>query len=105
MVKNGEKYLITADNWFIAPDGQRYRAAWGTCYVKNITEVFGFTPSRPSTNWYIEVGEEGKEVVLAGCQVHFAVRSEERPIYLEGTYERPDVIGFEFPSNEVYYAE
>ena len=23
------KYLITTDNWFYAPDGKEYRAAWG----------------------------------------------------------------------------
>ena len=79
MITNGQKYLITTDNWFIAPDGDTCRAVWGTCYSKNIREVFGFEPSRPSTNWYLEVGGNGKEMILAGCQIHYAVRCEEIP--------------------------
>lgn len=105
MVKDGQKYLITSDNWFTGPDGQRYRAAWGTCHVKNIGDVFGFTPSRPSTNWYLEVGVDGKEIILAGCQIHFAIRCEERPIPLDGTYIRPDTGSIEYPCNEIYFAE
>lgn len=34
------KYLITTDAWFIAPDGQQYKAVWGD--VEIVTdEVLG----------------------------------------------------------------
>lgn len=105
MVKDGQRYLVTTDNWFKAPDGQEYRAAWGVCHVRNIADVFGFTPTRPSTNWYLEVGVEGKEIILAGCQIHYVVRCEERPVCLEGTFTRPETVGLHFPKNGIYFAE
>lgn len=105
MIKNGQRYLVTTDNWFTAPDGQQYKAVWGTCYVKNITEVFGFTPTRPSTNWYMEVGVEGKEMILAGCQIHYSVRCEDKPVCLKGTFQRTDSIGLDFPENSIYFAD
>lgn len=105
MVKEGLKYLVTTDNWFTAPDGEQYRAVWGTCKVKSIIDVFGFSPSRPSTNWYLEIGEEGKEAIVAGCQIQYAVRCEERPVCLAGTYERADTPGLIFNTNGIYFAE
>lgn len=42
---------------------------------------------------------------MAGCQIHYAIRCEERPVCLEGTYKRTDTGDYEFPANEIYFAE
>lgn len=63
--------LVTCDDWFFAPDGRTYRAVWGR--VKGIVaakDLIGFDPSRPSTNWYLEIGD----VLIAGCRIHYAVK-------------------------------
>jgi hypothetical protein len=72
-IEVGKKALVTTDNWFFAPNGQSYRAVFGT--VKNIhtTEaIFGFTPTGKSTNWFLEIGD----MLIAGCQIHYALRTD-----------------------------
>ena len=72
----GENVLVTCDNWFFAPDGQQYRAVWGKVYgVRQDNEVLGIKTNRGSTNWYLEIGS----MILAGCQIHYAVHCPERP--------------------------
>jgi hypothetical protein len=73
------KYLITTDNWFIAPDGKHYRAVWGNCQTVTAEEALGLVPNRNSANWFVKVENNGEEVVLAGCQIHYAVSCKERP--------------------------
>lgn len=106
MIQNGNRYLVTTDHWFVAPDGEQYRSAWGECYLKNIQEVFGFNPANPSTNWYLSIGKEGKEIIIAGCQIHYAIRSEEKPFNVfEGrSYSEKDS-GLLVTANRIYYAE
>lgn len=106
MVKDGEKYLITTNNWFYGPDGESYRAAWGTCKLRRMEDVFGFTPSRPSTNWYLEVGSPDKYVIIAGCQIHYAVRLEEKPKsnHFNKFYTDKDT-GMTLNEDRIYYAE
>lgn len=106
MIKQGEKYLVTTDNWFLGPDGQSYKAAWGKCYINSTFEKLGFTPLRPSTNWFLSVGVEGKEVIIAGCQIHYAVRCNDRPVSTvkPETYKQKDT-GIEYITNNIYYAE
>ena len=72
------KYLITTDAWFIAPDGKQYKAAWGECEIMsdNLLEI---ATNRNSTNWFVKVGSISKHVIIAGCQIHYAVKSEECP--------------------------
>ena len=73
------KYLITTDNWFIAPDGKQYRAVWGD--VEIIPDTFlGVTTNRNSSNWFAKVGNEDNHVIIAGCQVHYAIKSNEEPV-------------------------
>ncbi len=70
----GQKYLITADNWFFAPDGENYRAAFGTVHALVDSEMaLGMKTNRNSTNWYVVVGD----MILAGCQIHYAVRADQ----------------------------
>lgn len=72
------KYLITTDNYFVAPDGNQYRSVWGECEVLE-DSVLGVSTNRNSTNWYLKVGSESKHVIIAGCQMHYAVKTEEKP--------------------------
>ena len=66
----GSKVLLTVDNWFFAPDGQNYRAVWGTIKgIRQDSEVLGLKTNARSTNWYIEIGN----MIVAGCQIHYAV--------------------------------
>jgi len=81
-IKQGENYLVTTDGWFIAPDGEQYRAAWGKCYIKNTEQVFGFTPQRPSTNWFLCVGD----MIIAGCQIHYLIFCPNKPNLKECYY-------------------
>lgn len=72
------KYLITTDAWFYAPDGKQYRAAWGD--VEIIEDTFlGLKTNRNSSNWFAKVGNEKKHIIIAGCQIHYAIRCEEKP--------------------------
>ena len=104
MIENGKKYLVTADNWFEAPDGETYKAAWGICHVRRIEDVLGFTPVRPSTNWYIEIGSEQKGMIIAGCRVHFIIRCEEKPVIHKSKYIEKDT-GIDKVVNRIYIAE
>lgn len=72
------KYLITTDNWFVAPDGKTYRAVWGD--VKIIEDDFlGIKTNRNSSNWFAKVGSIDNHVIVAGCQIHYAVRCKNKP--------------------------
>lgn len=69
----GKKALITTDNWFYAPDGKNYRAAFGTVNaVRSSEETLGVRTNAKSTNWYVEIGC----LTVAGCQIHYAVRTD-----------------------------
>ena len=74
----GATYLITTDGWFVAPDGQLYSAVWGKVGILSDT-VLGIKTNARSANWYAKVGPEDRHVIIAGCQIHYAVRCEERP--------------------------
>lgn len=72
------KYLITTDEWFIAPDGISYKAAWGS--VEIMEDAFlGLKTNKNSANWYAKVGGESSHIIIAGCQVHYAIRCENKP--------------------------
>jgi|SRR5215217_216338 len=78
----GEKYLITADNWFYAPDGDHYRAVFGTVHgVIDSHEALGVRTNARSTNWYVAIGD----TILAGCQIHYAMRTDKfNPMPVDG---------------------
>jgi len=72
------KYLISTDNWFVAPDGKQYRAAWGN--VEILSDSFlGIKTNHGSSNWFAKIGSEKKHIIIAGCQIHYAVKSEDKP--------------------------
>ena len=97
-----QKVLITTSAWFVAPNGQEYRAVWGT--LKAIHEAgksLGFIPNRSHANWFVEVGN----MIIMGCQVMYIVSSPEKPNQEKSLnwttdagkiheYERPCVIYF-----------
>jgi len=69
----GEKYLITAEDWFFAPDGENYRAVFGTVHgVIDAAEALGVKANARSTNWYVLIGD----MLLAGCRVHYVLRAD-----------------------------
>ena len=72
------KYLITTDNWFYAPDGKQYRAVWGDVKVYS-DNLLGIKTNEKSTNWFLMVGQPEDHVLIAGCQIHYAVKSSVRP--------------------------
>jgi len=72
------KYLITSDNWFYAPDGLQYRAAWGNVNVIE-DSALGLKTNRNSTNWYAKIGSENNHCIIAGCQIHYAVKCDNKP--------------------------
>ena len=73
-IEIGKKALLTLDNWFYAPDGISYHAVFGTIKAVKTTETtLGIKPNSRSVNWYVEIGN----MLIAGCQIHFAVRCEE----------------------------
>ena len=72
------KHLITTDNWFYAPDGQQYRAAWGNVTIIS-DDVLGIKTNARSANWFAQVGDGENSVLIAGCQIHYSVKCENRP--------------------------
>ena len=73
------KYLITTDAWFFAPDGKQYRAVWGEVSVFEDNSVLGIKTNIRATNWYAKVGSEKNHVIVAGCQIHYACKCDNKP--------------------------
>lgn len=69
----GKRYLITCDNWFLAPNGMSYRAVYGTVKaILNDSETLGISTNRNATNWYVSIGN----MLIAGCQIHYAIQTD-----------------------------
>lgn len=71
-------YLITTDQWFTAPDGKQYQAAWGNVKIVD-DSILGLKTNRMSTNWFAKVGSEDSHIIIAGCQIHYATKCESKP--------------------------
>ena len=72
------KHLITSDAWFYAPDGKQYKAVWGEVEIVS-DAILGIKTNVRSSNWFAKIGSEDKYVIIAGCQIHYACRCEEKP--------------------------
>lgn len=71
--KCGEKYLITTDAWFYAPNGETYRAVFGTVLgIFNDKDTLGVNTNRGSTNWYLIIGN----MIVAGCQIKYCIKTD-----------------------------
>jgi hypothetical protein len=77
--KPGDNVLVTCDDWFFAPDGNSYKAAWGPTWIMPAKDLVGFAPKN-TAEWYVVVGRGQGGVVLAGCRVHYAVRTDRKPL-------------------------
>lgn len=70
----GQRWLVTTNGWFYAPDGRSYRGAYGTVKgVRGDEATLGIRTNRNATNWYLEIGN----LLIAGCQIHYAVRTDD----------------------------
>tara|TARA_R110000868_G_C10644908_1_gene744438 strand:- start:275 stop:586 length:312 start_codon:yes stop_codon:yes gene_type:complete len=72
------KYIVTTDAWFTAKDGCQYKAVWGNVEILD-DAILGVKTNRNASNWFAKVGGEDNHVIVAGCQIHYAVKCEERP--------------------------
>ena len=41
--------------------------------------ILGVKTNRNSVNWYAKVGSENNHIIIAGCQVNYACRCENKP--------------------------
>lgn len=73
------KYLITTDNWFYGPDGKQYKAVWGEVRTMSDQTILGIKTNARSSNWYLWVGDKDIGMVVAGCQVHYAIKCPCKP--------------------------
>jgi hypothetical protein len=97
------KYLITCDAYFIAPDGKQYKSVWGEAQILP-DDFLGLKTNSRSTNWYVKVGCDDNHVIVAGCQMHYAIKCDKKPNtdscldwYADGatgfqSYKRPSLI-------------
>lgn len=73
MINVGDTVLLTTDAWFFAPDGEMYRAVFGTVKgVHTAENTLGVKTNARSTNWYAEIGN----MLIAGCQIHYCVKTD-----------------------------
>lgn len=94
------KHIVTADEWFIGPDGEEYKGAYGEVEIINAKDVFGFTPMR-SANWYAKIGTPDDYVIIAGCKVHFSALANNPPLqtHTKGwTLHEKEIFHFDKPS-------
>lgn len=99
------KYLITTDNWFYGPDGKKYRAAYGDVQVLG-DDALGVKTNRNSTNWYVQVGNQDEHIVIAGCQIHYAIKCTDRPHdgeVPELQYSEKDTLNFKRPCEICFF--
>jgi hypothetical protein len=71
-------HLITTDAWFYAPDGKQYKAVWGNVQITD-DSVLGVKTNARSSNWFAKVGNDENYVIVAGCQIHYAIKCD-KPI-------------------------
>ena len=59
------------------------------------------------TNWYAKIGSEENHIIIAGCQIHYSVRSEEKPNinYVEECQYGENGIHTGVRPSEIYIAE
>ena len=70
------KYLITTDEWFIAPDGLKYKSVYGDVEVLQ-DNILGIKTNRMASNWFIKVSGTSESMIIAGCQIHYAIRTDQ----------------------------
>lgn len=95
----GKKFLLTCDFWFYAPDGKQYRAVFGTIKsISNAEHALGIKVNSRSADWFIEIGN----MVIAGCQIHFAIRTDDVNTSSVNEWKNNEV---QPRPSEIYYAD
>ena len=88
----GTRVLVTTTDWFYAPDGDCYKAVFGT--VKGVysdKDMLGIKTNRMSSDWYAHIGN----MFIAGCQIKYAIETNEvsrNPPHSDVTHEGKVVI-------------
>lgn len=67
----GTVALVKPDDWFYGADGRSYAAAYGPIFALKAEDVLGFKPKN-SADWFLQVGEGARAVLIAGCKIHYA---------------------------------
>lgn len=75
----GQNVLVTTNAWFFGPDGKQYRAVWGKVSIHSDEDTLGIKTNRMSSNWYALVGDGEKAMMVAGCQIHYAILCSYKP--------------------------
>lgn len=104
MITDNKYYLITCNEYFVAPDGEEYRSAWGKCVLSEAKDAFGFVPLRPSTNWFCRVGDGENSIIIAGCHIHYAIECTMRPVKRFETHEH-GATKVPMVANKIYFTE
>ncbi|QGZ16194.1 hypothetical protein Hena1_00180 [Erwinia phage Hena1] len=96
----GQKMLITTDNYFFAPDGKQYRAAWGVCHgVQDADSTLGLKSNRGASNWFVLLGN----LLIAGCQIHYAVACDTMSFGKTHSYDIHEGVRKDFISDCMVY--
>jgi hypothetical protein len=99
-------YLITTNDWFTAPDGKDYKAAWGE--VKILSDgILGVKTNSRSANWFAQIGNENNHIIIAGCQIFYAIKCKKTPVNDKGetwSVENGELKNHTTPS-KIYIAE
>lgn len=102
--KIGRTYLVTTDEWFFAPDGETYKAVFGTVTgIESDKAALGVQTNRHSTNWYLSIGN----MMIAGCQIHYCIQTDwasDRPPAREMEHEGELVTGTQ-SNTRIYFAD
>jgi hypothetical protein len=72
---NGKKALVTTKDWFYGPDGEQYRAAWGTVTIRRA--LYRQYTGRECADWLADVGGA---LTIDGRQITHALLCEDMPI-------------------------
>jgi len=99
----GRHYLITTTDWFFAPDGESYKAAYGPLVgVFSSEDTLGVRTNSRSTNWYVHLGN----MMIAGCQINYVIQSDDvsfAPPTAEADYNG-ERVGSRAPITRIYDA-
>jgi len=72
LLQPGTLALVMSDDYFLSPDGRQLRCVFGPVTVLRAKDWLGFEPKN-SANWFVQVGQGERAVIIAGCRVHYAL--------------------------------
>jgi len=100
------KYLITTDCWFYGADGKQYKSVWGEVEIVG-DDILGIKTNARSTNWFAKISGEKNHIIVAGCQIHYAIKTDEKPnvdSVIDWTVESGEIKKYNRPSS-IYIVE